>query len=236
MRSRHGALPVLATLVVLGSSGCTVARNRAVAVVPAGALARPDGDGVAPKGPRGAKAEPRSTSREARRGPSPGGTSLAVGRTGPPTAHPPTSTATEGDPAPTGPSIDGPVAVASPTVKRSVAPVAHERVSDLETLERRRRETFLDAITFVRADKATVFVPPRYAAEAIVEGTTRLTLRRLTVEGLDVRLVLRTDGADDVSLSARGRVTFRADLAASVLEETGLRTLLLRNDQHVPLR
>lgn len=236
MRRRRGTLPVLWLAVALVGSACTVSRSRAVAVVPAGALARPDDDGKPPAGPRGARAGPRPARREARRGPTSGGTSLALGRTAAGAVHPTTLAATEGDPGPAGSSLDGPVASASPTVKRSLAPVAHERVSDVETLERRRRETFLDATTVVRADKATLFVPPRYLVEAVVEGPTRLTLRRLTVEGIDVRLVARTDGAEDISLSARGRVSFRADLAASVLEEEGLRTLLLRNDQHTPLR
>jgi hypothetical protein len=37
-------------------------------------------------------------------------------------------------------------------------------------------------------------------------------------------------------VSARGDVSFRSDQAASVVEERGLRSLLLRNDGYVPLR
>jgi hypothetical protein len=108
-------------------------------------------------------------------------------------------------------------------------------VADVATLEQRQRETFLRCTTTIRAAKATMFVPPRYVAEAVV-SQGRLTLRHLTIEAPQVKLVARTDGSDDISISARGDVSFHADRPASVIAESGLKTLLVRNDGYTPLR
>jgi hypothetical protein len=94
-------------------------------------------------------------------------------------------------------------------------------------------------------------VPPALAREAtltgaqvveegpgrrVATGNAVLTLRRLTVRAARLTLVARDDGAPDVSLSARGRVSFHADLPASVIDERDLKSLLLRNDGYTPLR
>jgi hypothetical protein len=138
--------------------------------------------------------------------------------------------------------------------ERRAAPVsyaAHRPLPVGASLEERARERFLGSETTVVAREATVYVPERYAREASLRGASVeekgpgrrvavgdavLTLRRLTVRAASVTFVVRRDGKDDVQLSARGEVSFRSDQPASVLEESGLRGLLLRNDAHTPLR
>ncbi len=47
---------------------------------------------------------------------------------------------------------------------------------------------------------------------------------------------MQAEGAPDLQLSARGNVSLRSDQPASVIDETGLQSLLLRNDGYTPLR
>jgi hypothetical protein len=119
------------------------------------------------------------------------------------------------------------------------------------SLEQALREKFLNALTTVEAEKATLYLPPALAAQArltganvveeapgrrVATGSAVLVLRRLTVRAARLTLVARDDGTPDVSLHARGRVTFHADLPASVIEERDLKSLILRNDGYTPLR
>lgn len=240
-----------ACLVAFVAAGCVSERRKTVAILEEGALAPPDakaalvgGDG----GPAPVYRRPRS--KGARRdapsdGVRGGAGADAVVRAGDATGSPGTRDR-EARPASEDPSaVPGPrsgarpaepTVVATPVaVKTTAAPPAHEPVADVATLEQRRRETFLRCTTTIRAAKATMFVPPRYVAEAVVsEG--RLTLRHLTIEAPQVKLVARTDGSDDISISARGDVSFHADRPASVIAESGLKTLLVRNDGYTPLR
>lgn len=217
--------------VAVATGGCVTQREKTVALLEEGAFAPPEARAALVGGagdPARGYRRPRSGAaasherRPAEVAPDGGGDGGVDGG-GP--AAPPAARAKEPavrvDPAP---------------VKTSSAPPAHEAVADVATLQRRQRETFLTCTTTIRAEKATLFVPPRYAAEAVLDGTSRLTLRRLTIEARQVKLVLRTDGSDDVSISARGEVSFHADRPASVIAETGLKALLVRNDGYTPLR
>ena len=63
-----------------------------------------------------------------------------------------------------------------------------------------------------------------------------LTVRNLTVRARRVTLVLRPEAGADFQVSARGAASLHSDQPSSLLEETGLRSLLLKNDGYVPLR
>ena len=130
-------------------------------------------------------------------------------------------------------------------------PPAHRPLAAGRTLEEAARETFLESATTIDAEKATVTVPAAYAAEAslqgtvvkeegpgrrVAEGVATLTLRRLTVRARRIVFVAREGAGGDVQITARGGVTLRSDQPASVIEETGLRSLILTNDGYVPLR
>lgn len=141
------------------------------------------------------------------------------------------------------------VADASDPTPGPPPPPAHRALAEGVRLEDVAREVLFACETTVVAEKATLYVPPRYAAEATLSGATVvdagpgrrtatlgvLRLRRLEVRARTLSLVVRTDG-DDVSLTARGDVSFRAERPASVIDERGLKTLLVRNDGYTPLR
>ena len=137
---------------------------------------------------------------------------------------------------PSAPAREVPVPRGSaPTVQVSTAPKAHRALEQGLSLERRAQETCLRCETLVEADKVTLYVSPALAAEARV-GEHVLTLRRLTIRASTLRLVARTDGLDDLSLSARGHVRFRSDRPASILDEQDLKSLLVHNEGYTPLR
>jgi hypothetical protein len=130
-------------------------------------------------------------------------------------------------------------------------PPAHRPLAAGRTLEEAARETFLESATTIEAEKATVTVPASYAGEAsllgtvvkeegpgrrVAEGVATLTLRRLKVSARRIVLVAREGAGGDVQITARGGVRLRSDQPASVIEETGLRSLILTNDGSVPLR
>ena len=117
----------------------------------------------------------------------------------------------------------------------SDAAPAHRPIPAGESLEDRARTKFLSSTTEISADRATLYVPRAYAGEVSRQGTTVATLRRLTVRASLLTVVVR-DENPDLQLSARGSVSFRSDQPASVIEETGLRSLLLKNDGYTPLR
>jgi len=220
-----GARP-LAAATLLALAGCVHQRERALVTVPAGALA------AGPAGP--ASVPPRE--REAYR------------RQADSTAVLASAAASGWDSLP--PRGESVPARAAP-VKASAAPPAHARMAPGASLEQRARETFLAAETTIDAESATVYLPPAYAGEASLagaavadagagrrtaDGSAVLTVRRLTVRARRVTLVVRSDGLPDVQVAARGAVSLRSDQPASVVEETGLRSLLLKNDGYVPLR
>lgn len=141
------------------------------------------------------------------------------------------------------------VQASAPSVKTSAAPPAHRPIPAGESLAERARSKFLTATTEVNATRATLYVPRELAGEVALngenvaeEGAGRRTasgravvrLRRLTLSASRVTVVVR-DAGSDVQLSARGDVSMRSDQPASVIEESGLRSLLLLNDGYTPL-
>lgn len=232
-RARAAVLVVLGALGVAGgATGCVTERQKSVAILEEGSLAPPEARaalvGGAGRGARGYR-RPRSPASGA------AATTTALDRPLPAVTE--VATAELGaDVVGERPAPEVAAQVVPAPFKTSAAPRAHAPVADVATLERRRRETFLACTTTIRAEKATLFVPARYAAEAVLTGTTRLTLRHLTIDAKTVKLVVRTDGSDDVSISARGDVSFHADRPASLIAEEGLKLLLVRNDGYTPLR
>ena len=138
---------------------------------------------------------------------------------------------------PLAPTVASPVAV--PVADRKIvvsdAGPAHRPIPAGETLEERERTKFLSSTTEVSADRVTLYVPRAMAGEVSREGATVARLRRLTVRAVRLSIVVR-DGNPDVQLTARGSVSLRSDQPASVIEESGLKSLLLKNDGYTPLR
>jgi hypothetical protein len=112
------------------------------------------------------------------------------------------------------------------------------------------RERFVAHETEIRADQATVHLPAALAREArlggrtvevaagnrrIASGDATLSVRRLTVRAGRVTLVERPAGEESVAVAARGSVSFTSNQRASRIEETGLRSLLVRDDAYTPL-
>ncbi|MDF1700149.1 MAG: hypothetical protein P1V36_03195 [Planctomycetota bacterium] len=131
---------------------------------------------------------------------------------------------------------------------REARPVGKKATKNAEQLA---HEHFLDYPTRVKARKLTLHLPPAFAAEVRLTGASvsplqhgrrqalgaaRLVVRELTLEAERVTLRVRTDGRPDVQIMARGDVTFVADVRGNVLREEGLRSLLITNDQVVPIR
>ena len=219
-----------APLLVL--AGCVHERVKALVTVPAGAMAAgPAGPASVPPREREAYRRRADTTATLASASADGWDSLAPGG--------------EGAVASSGAFERG------PAVKTSAAPPAHARLAPGASLEQRAREAFLNALTTIDAESATVYLAPGYASEASLagaavtedrasrrtaDGSAVLTIRRLTVRARRVTLVVRSDGLLDVQVAARGAVSLRSDQPASVVEETGLRSLLLRNDGYVPLR
>lgn len=118
-------------------------------------------------------------------------------------------------------------------------------------LEDRARERFLDCPTEVHAERLTLILPAALAAEAhltgarvedvapderTAEGGARLMCRELTLVGERITLRLRPPGSGDVQITARGEVELVSTRRGRVLREVGLRSLVLTNDQMLPLR
>jgi hypothetical protein len=113
------------------------------------------------------------------------------------------------------------------------------------------RERHLANPTTVRAAQVTFHCPARYAAEVrltgerveepapgrrVATGRARLTCRELTLEGEKITLRVRDDGTEDVQVTARGDVRFVTAQKDQVFREEGLKSLILTNDNVVPLR
>ncbi len=103
----------------------------------------------------------------------------------------------------------------------------------------------------VVAARATVYVPAARAGEVsltgaaveadgagrrTVTGNAVLRLGDLTVRAERLTLVVKKPGDADLQVSARGSVSYRSEKGDARVEETGLKSLLLTNDEYVPLR
>jgi hypothetical protein len=117
--------------------------------------------------------------------------------------------------------------------------------------QRLARDHFSDYPTRVVAQRITLYAPPDMAVRARLTGTrvedlpggrrqalggARLILDELTLEADRVTLRTRSDGLDDLQVMARGAVQFVAEVRGNILREQGLKSLLITNDQVVPLR
>lgn len=117
--------------------------------------------------------------------------------------------------------------------------------------EQLAREHYLDYPTRIRAARVTLYLPPAYAGEVKLEGRqvergtparqwarghARLVLRELTLEGDRVTLRVRSDGRDDLQIIAHGNVELVSEVRGNVMRQQGLKSLIVTNDQLVPLR
>lgn len=112
------------------------------------------------------------------------------------------------------------------------------------------RERFLDHPTEIEAEQVTLYAPPEILAEGLLTGAdlsepspgrriavgdARLALRELTLRA--ERLTLRARaGSPDIQITARGNVRFVSRQRDQVVREQGLKSLILTNDQLLPLR
>ena len=146
--------------------------------------------------------------------------------------------------APAGPNLAIPVRRA----REEARPVGQKA---RKSRERLARDHFTDYPTRVVAQRITLHAPPDLAGQAHLTGArvedlpggrrqalggARLVLGELTLEGDRVTLRTRTDGLDDLQVMARGAVQFVAEVRGNILREQGLKSLLITNDQVVPLR
>lgn len=145
---------------------------------------------------------------------------------------------------PTGPTL----AVPRRRARKDVRPVGKKVRKNPALLA---RDHFIDYPTRVVARKITLHVPSDLARRVALTGehvdqravgrrqalgTARLVLGELTLEGERVTLRTRTDGRNDLQIMARGEVRFVTEVRGNVMREEGLRSLLITNDQVVPLR
>lgn len=141
-------------------------------------------------------------------------------------------------------------AEAPPSITTSAAPPAHRPIPESVSLDDVARVKFLRSTTDIDAQRVTLYVPRELANEVRLNGASvaddgpgrrtatggaSATLRRLTLRGSQVTIVARDDNPD-IQLTARGDVSFHSDQPASVIDESGLKTLLLKNDGYTPLR
>lgn len=134
---------------------------------------------------------------------------------------------------------------------RTAGPVTPAGGRPAKPLADRARERFLDYPTEVHAQRLTLILPAALASEAQLtgarvsdpepgqrtgEGGARLVCRELTLVGERITLRVRAPGSDDIQITARGEVEFVSTRRGQVLREVGLRSLVLTNDQMLPLR
>ena len=113
-----------------------------------------------------------------------------------------------------------------------------------------RRHRYLDNPTRLRAGRVAFYCPEALASEIhltggrveakgakrrVATGGARLICRELTLEADKISLNLRGEDPD-IQLTARGDVHFVTRQRSQVLREEGIRSLLITNEQIVPLR
>ncbi len=134
---------------------------------------------------------------------------------------------------------------------RGAGEVAERGAPPTKPVEAVGRERFLDHPTEIHAGSLTLVVPAALAAQArltgaqlseptpgrrVAEGGARLTCRELTLVGERITLRVRPPGSEDVQITARGEVELVSRQRDQVLRETGLKSLIVTNDQLMPLR
>jgi hypothetical protein len=256
VRRRLAPLACSAAALALALAGCVHEREKVVGIVPEGALAPPS---ARDRADRESSWSERAFGRRRGRGAEAATADGGAPRWGRETvAAPRAETASFRAPTDAGSTpafataaVEAPGrSTPEPAVARTAAPAAHRAIAATTSLEDVAREKFLVATTTIAAQRATLYVPAAYAAEISLTGATVsddapgrrtatgtgvVTLRRLTVKAAQVTVVVR-DGNPDVQLTARGDVSLHSDQPASVLDETGLRSLFLKNDGYTPFR
>ena len=259
MRARRLVLVGLLAVPLAGLSACVHEREKALvtledgALAPRGAAASSSGGGGSSRRGGGAF-DRRASISSGNEGGAGGGRGRSDDGASAVPALPVSAPVVDGAPASAAIAAadDGGVRIVEgPRIGTSSAAPAHRPIPAGVSLERLAKEKFLSATTEIRAQKATLYLPAAYAAEASLQGATvteegpgrrtavggaTLVLRRLTIRAARLTLVSKSDPEADVQLSARGDVSLRSDQPASIVEETGLRSLLLRNDGYTPLR
>ncbi len=139
-----------------------------------------------------------------------------------------------------------------PAPTRRAAKPARERGKKTgKTVEQLARDHFLDFPTRVVARRITFYCPSIYASEVRLtgdsvdrsrprshraDGNARLILRELTLEAERLTFKVRNPDDKDLQITARGNVQFASRVRQNVHREEGLKSLLITNDQTVPLR
>ena len=156
-------------------------------------------------------------------------------------------------PAPARPAPREPALALLPR-RGSPLPPTHTRdgqvVRPAKSPEDRRRDRYLDHPTRIRAERIAFYCPAALAGEVqlrgesvetkqptrrVAMGRASLLCRELTLEAEKITLNVRGEDPD-VQITARGNVHFVTKQKAQVLREEGVRSLLVTNEQVVPLR
>ena len=113
-----------------------------------------------------------------------------------------------------------------------------------------KRERYLDHPTRLRAERIAFYCPASLAheiqltGEAVVQkkptrrvatGRARLVCRELTLEARKITVNVRGEDPD-LQITGRGNVHFVTQQKAQMLREEGIRSLLITNEQVIPLR
>ena len=110
---------------------------------------------------------------------------------------------------------------------------------------------YLDYPTHIKAQKITFACPKAYSSRVRLyaddldrsrpgrvkgQGNARLLIGELTLEAERITWRLQAEGKQDVQVLARGEVQMVSEVRGNVHRETGIRGLVITNDQLVPLR
>lgn len=147
------------------------------------------------------------------------------------------------------PALKGPtLAIPGRRARKDARPVG-KKVS--KSPAQLARDHFVDYPTRVKAARLTIYLPPELAKRARLTGDdvdnkrparrtavgdARLVLGELSLEAGRIVLRTRSDGREDLQIMARGDVEFVSEVRGNILREHSLRSLLITNDQVVPLR
>jgi hypothetical protein len=113
------------------------------------------------------------------------------------------------------------------------------------------RDHYLDYPTHIQAERLTFACPRSYTGRVHltgdhvdrsrpervqVQGHARLVLGELTLEGERITWRVQPEGKLDIQILARGDVHLVSEVRGNVSRETGIRSLVITNDQVIPLR
>ncbi len=113
------------------------------------------------------------------------------------------------------------------------------------------REHYLDNPTTVRAAQITFYCPHDFLKEVrlkaaevknaksdrrVASGGARLTCRELTLVAEQIIIRVRRDADAELQIAAMGNVELVSRVRNQAVRETGLKSLILRQDQMMPLR